>query len=107
MQFEGAIYYQGVGHHGSSYAIPTKDFEIKTLSVWWIRRFVTNFLVYALDHPELTFHVTKIGCGLAGFKEKQIAPFFKLAPLNCHLPKGWRTLNDQLEDGSEWSSLHR
>ena len=40
-------------------------------------------------HPELTFHVVKIGCGLAGYKEEQVAPMFADAPLNVVLPKGW------------------
>ena len=46
--------------------------------------------MYANEHPALQFNVTRIGCGLAGYKDEQIAPFFKDAPLNCYLPIGWR-----------------
>ena len=50
---------------------------------------VTTFLKYAIEHPELTFMVTKIGCGLAGFRECDIMPMFESAPLNCKLPVNW------------------
>ncbi len=42
-----------------------------------------------MEHPELTFMVTKLGCGLAGFRECDIMPMFESAPLNCKLPAAW------------------
>lgn len=81
----------GVGHGptGDSYAIPTKDRNIHTMSKDDIRPFVQNFLDYATAHPELEFQVTRIGCGLAGFTDAQIAPMFKGAPKNCLFDTSW------------------
>lgn len=86
----GAVYGEGVGRTGNSYAIPTKDNDLKVLPLQSIKRYVEAFKKYAGEHPELTFQVTKVGCGLAGFKEYQIAPMFKDAPDNCELPENWR-----------------
>lgn len=88
----GAIYGQGIGLQGSSYAIPTKDEQIKTLPLNKIRRYVEQFIKFARLNPEMTFKVTAIGTGLAGYDEKDIAPMFKDAPLNCILPVGWRNI---------------
>lgn len=87
----GAIYGKGVGPQGASYAIPTKDSYLAPLPLWRIQEHVWDFLRFARDHPDLVFHVVKIGCGLAGFKESEIAPMFYLAPENVRLPEGWRT----------------
>lgn len=89
-QHHGAVYGIGIGPQGSAYAIPTKDQNLITLSVHRIREYVMEFIIYAEGHPELTFNVTRIGCGLAGYKDSDIAPMFKDAPANCHLPPGWR-----------------
>jgi hypothetical protein len=86
----GAEYGRGIGPQGNAYAIPTKDGRLNVLDLETIRKYVEDFIVYAKDHPELEFQVVKIGCGLAGFKEYQIAPMFKDAPKNCLLPDGWR-----------------
>jgi hypothetical protein len=80
----------GVGRTGDSYAIPTKDREIQTLPLKAIEPFVADFKLYAAMHPELEFEVVRIGCGLAGFTDAQIAPMFVDAPANCLLPAGWR-----------------
>lgn len=86
----GAIYGQGNGRQGQSYAIPTKDRELRTLQLWEIRNWVEDFKLYATDHPDLVFEVTKIGCGLAGYREEDIKPMFANSPSNCILPTGWR-----------------
>lgn len=91
-QQHGAEYGVGVGRTGNAFAIPTKDENIKTLPLDRIQGYVSLFIAYAEGHPELVFEVTKIGCGLAGYQETDIAPLFANAPENCHLPKGWRTL---------------
>jgi hypothetical protein len=85
----GAIYGQGIGRQGNSYAIPTKDVQIKTLPLTEIEKYVDLFLQYAIENPDTIFEVTKIGCGLAGYKESDIKPMFKNAPVNCKLPEGW------------------
>lgn len=89
-QHYGAIYGQGQGRQGESYAIPTKDQKIRTLPLNQIKVYVNDFKNYAAAHPELEFNVTRIGCGLAGYEDKDIAPMFKDAPSNCILPEGWK-----------------
>lgn len=86
----GATYGVGSGPTGSSYAIPTKDHEIRTMRLDRIRPYVMEFLDYAKRHPELEFDVVKIGCGLAGFKDEHIAPMFRGHPSNVHLHEDWR-----------------
>lgn len=82
----GAIIGEGVGHHGNSYAIPTKDAKLNVLPLAVIAPFVLDFLDYARAHPELQFDVVAIGCGLAGYYPRQIAPMFRGAPSNVKLP---------------------
>lgn len=89
-QHYGAVYGVGVGRTGNAYAIPTKDGQLRTLPIPTIAGHVTTFMAYAHAHPELTFEVTRIGCGLAGYSDHQIAPLFRGAPTNCVLPEGWR-----------------
>ena len=86
----GAVYGKGIGHVGRSYAIPTKDRNIRTLSIGMIAGYVNDFIRYAQQHPELTFQVTQIGCGLAGYEARDIAPLFKDAPSNCYFDMKWR-----------------
>lgn len=86
----GAIYGEGVGLQGNSYAIPTKDENINTLPLNKIQKHVEQFIRFAKLNPELTFKVTAIGTGLAGYDESDIAPMFIDAPDNCILPVGWR-----------------
>lgn len=67
----GAIWGQGVGLQGQSYAIPTMQGGVET-----IKPYVDDFIRFAKQHPEQKFLVTKIGCGIAGFKVEEIAPLF-------------------------------
>lgn len=89
-QHHGAIYGQGIGLQGNSYGIPTKDQAMFSLSLFSINEYVRVFIKFAEVHPELTFQVTRIGCGLAGYTDSQISPMFRGAPINCILPEGWR-----------------
>lgn len=82
----GAIYGQGEGLQGQSYAIPTKDHGLKPLPLETIEHHVRRFLAFAEAHHELTFEVTPIGCGLAGYKPEEIAPMFALTSNNVVLP---------------------
>lgn len=70
----GAIMGQGLGLQGQSYAIPTMQGGIET-----IKPYIDEFISFAEDHHELTFYVTRIGCGIAGFTDEQIAPLFDAA----------------------------
>lgn len=83
---QGAIYGQGEGLQGNSYGIPTKDAQIKTLPLHIIAVYVKHFKEFAVDNPDMTFQVTPIGCGLAGYTPADIAPLFLDAPSNCILP---------------------
>jgi hypothetical protein len=85
----GAVYGVGVGRTGMAYAIPTKDENLRTLPLDRIREYVDDFLAYARQNPGLTFHVTAIGTGLAGYTHEDIAPMFENAPKNCELPEVW------------------
>ncbi len=67
----GAVWGEGVGMFGQSYAIPTMQGGVET-----IKPYVDDFLRYAKMHQELDFLVTEIGCGIAGFTPKVIAPLF-------------------------------
>jgi hypothetical protein len=83
---EGAI-----GHHGWSYAIPTKNEDITAaLPLHQIRIHVHYFIRYAKTHPELNFWVTAVGCGLAGLDPQMMAMMFWDAPANCSLPDIWK-----------------
>lgn len=82
----GAIQGQGYGLQGQSFAIPTKDENLKTLPLWKISNYVHSFMDFARAHPEMIFNLTSIGCGLAGYKHNQVGPMFKDAPFNIIVP---------------------
>ena len=92
----GAKWGQAAGLQGRTYGIPTKDASIRrTLRIDEIKPFVDDFINFAKDNPQLTFLVTEIGCGLAGYKTKDIAPLFlsALHISNIHLPeKFWHKI---------------
>lgn len=73
----GAEYGVGEGRTGMSYAIPTKDKNLRVLGLDRIEESVKTFLEYARQNPNLHFSVVEIGCGLAGYEPHQIAPFFE------------------------------
>lgn len=80
---------QGEGPAGRSYAIPTKDEQLRTLPLERIEQGVRRFIAHAADLPKQHFLVTPIGTGLAGYQHDQIAPLFAQAPDNCLLPGHW------------------
>lgn len=87
----GAIMRQAIGLQGNSYAIPTKDYNVRdTLPLDQIAHHVTNFIKFAEAHPEMMFEVTRIGCGLAGYNPSDIAPLFKGVPDNCIMPEDFK-----------------
>lgn len=82
----GAVWGVGVGLRGNSYAIPTMQGGIDT-----IKPYVDEFIRFAKSNPGLTFYVTRIGCGIAGFGDSEIAPLFDKAyeVQNIILPKSF------------------
>lgn len=87
----GAVWGQGVGLQGQSYAIPTMQGGVET-----IRPYVEEFVGFAKRHPQLRFLVTEIGCGIVGFTPREIAPLFEAARTveNICLPERfWQVLN--------------
>jgi hypothetical protein len=92
MERFGAIWGQGVGLQGQSYAIPTMQGGVET-----IQPYVDEFIAFAKAHPEYTFLVTPIGCGIAGFTAQDIAPLFAHAMdvENILLPESFaKIIND-------------
>lgn len=88
-KLHGAIYGQAVGLQGRSYAIPTKDASLKPLPLLLIESYVEDFVHFTLTHPTMSFYVTPVGCGLAGYQHGQIAPLFSQAN-NCLFPLVWK-----------------
>ena len=84
MESFGAVWGQGVGLQGQSYAIPTMHGGVDV-----IKPYVDEFIAFAREHKELKFLVTPIGCGIAGFTVEEIAPLFADAidDENIILPK--------------------
>lgn len=87
---KGAQWGKSYGHYGDSFAIPTQDRDIETLPLEVIEYFVHGFIAYAYTHPKLNFQVSRIGCGLTGYKDSDIAPMFGLAPENCMFDEHWK-----------------
>lgn len=86
----GAIMGQGIGLQGNSCAIPTKDECIETLPYGLVNSYIQAFVVLATWTPNNVYHVTRIGCGLAGFSDRDIAPLFIRAPGNCLFSTVWK-----------------
>ncbi len=102
----GAIWGQGVGLQGQSYAIPTMHGGVDV-----IQPYVDEFILFAKKHPEYKFLVTRIGCGIAAFTPDEIAPLFKdaLDVENVILPKDFvevlsNTENNKYSSIIKWDS---
>ena len=82
----GAIWGLGIGMQGHSYAIPTMQGGVET-----VRPYVEEFIKFAKEHIEYFFYVTRIGCGIAGFNDSEIAPLFRdaIGVRNICLPKSF------------------
>jgi hypothetical protein len=88
----GAEWGVAEGPTGRCYAIPTVQHGIAgPLTLGEIAQAVERFIAHAQREPETSFFVTRIGCGLAGHRDADIAPMFASAPLNCSLPDTWAT----------------
>ena len=99
----GAVWGQGVGLQGQSYAIPTMQGGVDT-----IEPYVNDFIAFAKAHSEYTFLVTRIGCGIAGFTPEQIAPLFYHAMdvPNIILPDDFARIVNDLHERLDTSTDH-
>lgn len=103
----------GEGPTGKSYALPTKDEHLDSLPLADVQWHVEQLLAFARTQRDARFQVTRVGCGLAGFTDEQIAPMFKKTSDNVFLPGRWLSLNRQLDkarlfvEGTEEFSAER
>lgn len=87
----GARYGVGIGFTGKSYAIPTKDYDVETMPIEFISFFIEQFAQVTFAMKETEFFVTRVGCGLAGYTDEQIAPLFRQCnQQNCSMPENWK-----------------
>lgn len=88
----GAVWGEGHGLHGRSYAIDT-------MSGWDVLRDeAATFLAFAREHPDLTFLLTPVGCGIAGYTAREVAPLFADHPPNVRLPEEFADVVGQAAD---------
>jgi hypothetical protein len=99
----GAKLGQGFGLAGRSYAIPTKSRKLETLPLKRIGDYIAIFYYDAESYPQYEFLVTKIGCGLAGYKPEEIAPLFitemPQVPSNVVLPEEFVNVINSIKNG--------
>ena len=96
-QHQGAEWGIGEGLTGNSYALPTKGFQIETIPVVEIKYAVDRFIKFATEHPNGLFQVTRVGCGLGGKKDSDIAWMFREAPNNCLFDEFWKPWLDNFK----------
>ena len=101
----GAVWGQPEGLQGQSYAIPV-DFGKGVRKDNEVKESVSRFLTFTKEHPELFFFVTRIGCGMGGYRDEEMAQFFKgaLELKNICLPKSFV---DALSNGKIEYDLER
>ncbi|GAB0154576.1 DUF4326 domain-containing protein [Marinobacterium sp. BA1] len=95
IQHHGAVAGQGIGLAGDSYAVPTMNRMLRALPLATIKHHIADLIECAQAMPERTFMVTRIGCGLAGFTDDDIAPLFYDAPPNMQLPGIWEAMRSR------------
>lgn len=74
----------GEGLSGQCYALPTMEGPVM------LRRAALTFIVFAMNNPGMTFLLTRVGCGIAGYTDAVVAPMFDGCPANVIMPAGWR-----------------
>jgi len=99
----GAVRGVGEGLQGRSYGIATKGARLDVLDLNRIASGIARFIEDARAMPERLFFVTRVGCGLAGYQDRQIAPLFRAAPGNCSFPATWHAFltHTRAESGGE------
>jgi hypothetical protein len=106
LERKGAKYGQGIGLQGNSYAIPTKNRQIRTLEPHVIKEHVEDFISLASTMNMLQFQVTRVGCGLAGLSDHDMAGMFLTAPLNCLFDEAWKPFfEDKGKEARYWGTF--
>ena len=93
-RFYGATPGVGEGRQGSSYAIPTKDENLQTLTLPQISEYVGRFIEHTTQYPNDHFMLTRIGCGLAGLDDQRVSALFDSVPANVWFPRQWQGESD-------------
>ena len=101
LNHKGAIYGMGEGLAGQSYALPTKGYRIECISLNEIKEAVNRFIDFATNHSEMKFQITRVGCGLGGHRDQDIALMFQYAPDNCFFDFMW---NKYLKEKKYWGT---
>ena len=83
---------QGEGHQGFAYGVPTKGQDLTPLHLDEVAVHVERFFAEARMNLAREYMVTRVGCGLSGFHDRDIAPLFKDAPPNVYLPGRWERI---------------
>jgi len=107
LRLYGASYGQGIGIQGRSYAIPTKDHYLNVLPIERIDKDVKIFVSFTRDNPKINFFITRVGCGLAGYKDYEIAPLFKGIGDNCRVHLDWYKLLKEDNHDNDTCRIHR
>jgi hypothetical protein len=76
------VWGEGTGHFGQSYALPTLDRQMEKLPLAFIEKQIESLVVYALNHLDLTFYLTPVGTGIAGFTLDEIESIIPQLPVN-------------------------
>lgn len=88
-KFLDAVWGMGEGLTQQTYALPTKGYKIECITLAEVKRAVDTFISIAKAHPDKDFRVTRVGCGLGGHNDQDVAPLFKDAPTNCKFDSVW------------------
>lgn len=88
-QHYDAVYGTGEGLQGSAYGIPTKDRALGMLGLDEVKAAAERFVAHAAANRQRSYLLTRVGCGLAGYQDEQIAPLFEGCTPNVHLPGRW------------------
>jgi len=79
----GAVWSEGHGLHGQTFAIDTMS------GMDAFAADAATFVAFAASHPQLTFLLTPVGCGIAGYVAEQVAPMFASVPENVVMPESF------------------
>ena len=90
LQYFGAMQGVGRGWSGQSYAIPTMNEHLQQMPLSQIQHYIDDFKIYTKNHQKMTYFVTSVGCGIAGYTTEEIAPMFKGISQNVILPNSFR-----------------
>lgn len=90
LQHFGAVQGVGRGWAGQSYAIPTMNEHLQQMPLSQIQHYIDDFKIYTKNHPKMTYFITSVGCGIAGYKTEEIAPMFKGISHNVIFPISFR-----------------